>query len=62
MVIGGRQVFAVLAGDEGGAPFAGVVAAVRVLDLDDVGAEIGKHLAGPGAGEDAGKFDDADAV
>ena len=62
MVIGRRQVLAVLAGDEGRTPFARVVAAVRALDLDHVGAEIGKHLAGPRPGKDAGEFDDADAV
>src|SRR5690606_29807288 len=61
VIIGGRQVFTLLAGDEGGAPFAGVVAAVGVLDLDDISAEIGKHLTGPWSREDAGKFDDADA-
>ena len=50
-----------MAHDEGRAPFAGVVAAVGALDLDDVGAEIGEQLPGPGPGKDAGEFDDADA-
>ena len=61
MVVGGRQVLAVLARDEGRAPFAGVVAAVGVLDLDHVGAEIGQQLAGPRTCQDAGKLDHADA-
>ena len=51
-----------MAGDEGRPPFARVVAALRVLHLDDIGAEIGEQLPGPGTGEDAGEFDDADAV
>ena len=58
---GTEMLFAVGAGDEGRAPAAGVVAALGMLDLDDVGAKIGKQLPGPGAGQDAGKFDDADA-
>ncbi len=53
--------FAVLAFDEGRAPAAGVVAGALALDLDDVGAEIGEDLAGPGAGQDAGEFEDAQA-
>ena len=36
-----------------------VVAFARALDLDDVGAEIGEQLPGPGAGENAGEFEDA---
>ncbi len=62
MVIGGRQVLAVMAHDEGRTPFAGVVTAVGVLDLDDVRAEIGEHLPAPGPGEDAGKFNHAYAL
>ena len=61
MVIGGRQVLAVMAHDEGRPPFAGVVATIGALDLDDIGAEIGQQLPGPRPGQDAGKFDYADA-
>ena len=50
---------AVLALDEGRAPAAGVVARPFALDFDDVGAEIGEDLAGPGPGQDAGEFQDA---
>jgi hypothetical protein len=46
---------------EGRAPAAGIVAGALALDLDDVGAEIGEHLSGPGTGEDAGKFKNAEA-
>ena len=62
VVIGGRQVFPVVPFHEGRPPFAGIVAALRVLHLDDVGAEVGQHLPGPGTGKDAGKLDDADAL
>jgi hypothetical protein len=44
---------------EGRAPGAGIVAAPGAFDLDDVGAEIGEDLSGPGAGQNAGKFEDA---
>ena len=56
--IGGRD--ALLPFDEGRTPVAGVVA-VRRLDLDDLGAEVGQHLPGPGTGEDAREFEDAEA-
>ena len=46
--------------DEGGSPAARVVA-LRGLDLDDVGAEIGERLPDPGTGEDARELDDAQA-
>lgn len=46
--------------DEGRAPFAGVVA-LRRLDLDDIGAEIGKELPDPRACEDARQFEDTQA-
>ena len=59
--IGGRQRRAVGALHEGRPPAARVVAVARPLDLDDVGAEIGERLADPGAGEDAGEFEDAEA-
>ena len=42
-------------------PSARIVAGAFTLDLDDVGAEIGQHLSGPGPGQDAGKFKDAEA-
>ena len=44
--------------DEGWAPSARVVA-LRGLDLDDLGAQIGQGLADPGAGQDARQLDDA---
>ena len=58
VVVGGREVLAVLARDEGRAPGARIVAAVGVFDLDDVGAEVRQHLAGPGTGENPRQFDD----
>jgi hypothetical protein len=48
------------AADEGRAPAARVVA-LRPLDLDDIGAEGGEHLAGEGAGEVLRDLDDLDA-
>src|SRR5687768_8554279 len=62
MKVGGRKRAAVLSFNEGRSPGAGVVAALRMLDLDDVGAEIGEDLAGPGSGKNASKHKDADAV
>ncbi len=50
---------AVLALDEGRAPGAGVVAGLGALHLDDVGAEVGQHLACPRSGQDAGQFENA---
>ncbi len=41
------------------APGAGVVAGALALDLDDVGAEIGKDLPGPRPGQDPGKLQHA---
>ncbi len=52
MEIGGGAV-----GGEGRAPLAGVVAGPGTLDLDDVRAEIGEQLPGPGPGEDPGQLD-----
>ena len=40
-------------GQERRAPAAGVIAGTGLFDLDHVGAEIGQHLGGPGAGQDA---------
>ena len=58
MEIGGAEM-AVLALDEGRPPGARVVAGLRALDLDDVGAEIGQHLACPRPGQNAGQFQHA---
>ena len=41
---------------EGRTPGAGVVAGAAALDLDDVGAEIGKDLPGPRPGQNPGQF------
>jgi hypothetical protein len=41
-------------------PSARVVAGAFALDLDYIGAEIGQDLSGPGPGQDAGKFKDAE--
>jgi hypothetical protein len=38
------------------------VAAAGLLDLDDLGAEVGEHLARERPREDAGQVDDANAV
>jgi hypothetical protein len=46
---------------KGGTPAAGIVASTLALDLNHVGAEIGQHLPGPRAGENPGKFKDAEA-
>src|SRR5690606_21474984 len=62
MIVGGRQVLAVMTGDEGRSPMPCVVAAIRVFDLDYVRAEVGEHLSGPWTGENAGEFDDSNAV
>ena len=59
--IGGAEMAAVRGLDERRAPAAGVVAGALALDLDDVGAEVGEHLPGPGPGQDAGQFENADA-
>ena len=45
-----------------GRPGAGLVARPGVLDLDDVGAEVGQEGAAPGTGDDAGEIEHADAV
>ena len=45
--------------DEGRTPAARIVAGAFALDLDDVGAEVGEHLPGPGARQDAGELDHA---
>ncbi len=39
-----------------------VVAAVGVLDLDDLGAHVGQDLGAHGSRDHAGEIDDADAV
>ena len=45
-----------------GRPGARLVAGAGVLHLDDVGAEIAEEGPAPGAGDDAGEIDHADAV
>ncbi len=45
--------------DERRPPDAGIVAGPCALDLDDVGAEVGENLPGPGPRQDAGKFEHA---
>jgi len=57
MKIGRVEMAAVGGGHEGWAPGAGIVAVARALDLDDVGAQISEDLSGPGAGQNAGKFE-----
>jgi hypothetical protein len=47
--------------DERRAPGAGVVSRPLTLDLDHVGAEIGKHLSRPRSGQNAGKFEYTEA-
>ena len=47
--------------DPGGTPGAGLVAAVRLLDLDHVRPEVAQQHGQIGAGEDARGVDDADA-
>ena len=42
-------------------PATGIVASTFAFDLDDVGAEVGQQLSGPGSCEDAGKLKDAEA-
>ena len=61
MIIARPKIRAVGALDERRAPGARVIAGLRAFDLDDVGAEIGEQLPGPGAGENASKFENADA-
>ena len=61
MEIGGAEIAAVGGFHEGRAPAAGVVAGALALDLDDVGTEIGQGLPGPGTGQNAGEFEDADS-
>src|SRR3546814_17814669 len=61
MEIGRAEIGAVRCRHEGRPPASRIVANARSLDLEDVGAKISEKLAGPGAREDAGKFEDADA-
>jgi hypothetical protein len=44
------------------APFAQRVAGARRFDLDDVGAEFGRHAARKRAGNQLSEFEDADSV
>ena len=43
-------------------PGAGVVARAGALDLDDVGPQVGQGLGTPGARQNAGEVENADAV
>ena len=47
--------------DEGRSPGAGIVATFGVFHLDHIGAEIGQHLARPGARKHAGELNHANA-
>ena len=58
-VIGRIALTAVLVGHEGRPPDAGVVAVARLLDLDDIGAEITQQLPGPGTGKDPAQIQNA---
>src|SRR6516165_7699078 len=58
MKIGGAEMAAVGALDEGRAPGAGIIAGPAALDLNHVGAEIGQNLAGPRPGQNPGKLED----
>ena len=61
-VVGGlRGVLARLVLEEGRAPFAGVVAFARPLDLDDVAAQVAEQLGAGRAREDTGQVEDAEA-
>ncbi len=57
MEIGGRCI--ALPFDERRAPPAGVIA-LRCLDLENLGTQIGQRLTGPRAGQNARQFDDLD--
>ena len=58
MEIARRTRFSVGACDEGRPPAAGIVAALRALDLHHIGAEIRQELPHPGPGKDPGKLED----
>src|SRR6185436_18624291 len=64
-----RQVVRRLAGlmsravaEPGRSPAARLVAGLRALDLDDLGAEVGEALGGPRTREGAGEVEDADVL
>ena len=60
-IVGGvRLVGAVGCFQPGRAPGAGVIAATRALDLDDLGTKVSKILRAPGTGKHAGKIEYAD--
>ena len=52
---------AISAFDERRTPAARIVSRSRALHFDDVGAEVGEQLSGPRPGQDAGKFEYAEA-
>src|SRR5277367_3187032 len=58
MEVGGVELLAVFALEEGRAPDARIVARARALDLDHVGAEVRQNLTGPRTRENAREFDD----
>ncbi len=60
MEIGRAQIAAIGGFHERRAPAAGIVAGALALDLDDVGAQVGQGLPGPGTGQNTGEFEDAD--
>jgi hypothetical protein len=47
--------------NEGWAPSTGIVSGAFPLNLDNIGAQIGQDLSGPGSGQDAGKLKDTEA-
>ena len=62
-VVGHEEVaLALLAAGARTGALARVVAAVRVLDLDHLGAHVGEHLGTHGTRDHAGEIDDANAV
>ena len=62
-IVGGlRGVLTLGVFQKGGAPSAGVVARAGALDLDDIGPQIGQGLGTPGARQNAGEVENADAV
>src|ERR1700730_18111210 len=61
MVVGGTELAAILALDEGRSPSARVVARASALDLHHIGAKISENLPRPRAGQNARKLKDANA-
>jgi hypothetical protein len=59
VVIGGAEIAAIGGRHEGWPPAPRVVTRACSLDFDDLGAEVGEHLATPGPRQDAGKLEHA---